>query len=115
VHASAQFLPRKVNTILRKNLKKTDKGLDCPPNQSVNVTDRNANISLYFMYKDGDWRNGRSEQPNSLPEMNKAALNALWRQNFGTPPPEQTRRDLLQARVRKIWLGQTQPRAALHA
>jgi hypothetical protein len=36
-----------------------------------------------------------SEQLNSLPEMNKAALGALWRENFGSPPPEQTRRDLI--------------------
>lgn len=35
-----------------------------------------------------------SEQLNSLPEMNKAALGALWREHFGAPPPEQTRRDL---------------------
>jgi len=37
-----------------------------------------------------------SEQLNSLPEMNKAALGELWREHFGTPPPEQTRRDLRQ-------------------
>ena len=36
-----------------------------------------------------------SEQLNSLPEMNKAALGALWREHFGAPPPEQTRRDLI--------------------
>jgi hypothetical protein len=36
-----------------------------------------------------------SEQLNSLPEMNKAALGALWQEHFGTPPPEQTRRDLI--------------------
>jgi hypothetical protein len=36
-----------------------------------------------------------SEQLNSLPEMNKAALGALWREHFGVPPPEQTRRDLI--------------------
>jgi hypothetical protein len=36
-----------------------------------------------------------SEQLNSLPEMNKAALGGLWREHFGAPPPEQTRRDLI--------------------
>jgi hypothetical protein len=36
-----------------------------------------------------------SEQLNSLPEMNKAALGALWQEHFGAPPPEQTRRDLI--------------------
>jgi hypothetical protein len=36
-----------------------------------------------------------SEQLTSLPEMNKAALCALWREHFGAPPPEQTRRDLI--------------------
>jgi len=36
-----------------------------------------------------------SEQLNSLPEMNKAALGALWLEHFGAPPPEQTRRDLI--------------------
>jgi hypothetical protein len=36
-----------------------------------------------------------SEQLNALPEMNKAALAALWREHFGAPPPEQTRRDLI--------------------
>jgi len=36
-----------------------------------------------------------SEKLNSLPEMNKAALGALWREHFGAPPPEQTRRDLI--------------------
>jgi hypothetical protein len=36
-----------------------------------------------------------SEQLNSLPEMNKAALGALWREHIGTPLPEQTRRDLI--------------------
>lgn len=36
-----------------------------------------------------------SEQLNSLPEMNKAALGVLWREHFGAPPPEQTRRDLI--------------------
>jgi hypothetical protein len=36
-----------------------------------------------------------SEQLNSLPEMNKAALSALWREHFGALPPEQTRRDLI--------------------
>jgi hypothetical protein len=36
-----------------------------------------------------------SEQLNSQHEMNKAALGALWREHFGAPPPEQTRRDLI--------------------
>jgi hypothetical protein len=36
-----------------------------------------------------------SEQLNSLPEMNKAALRALWQEHFGAPPPEQIRRDLM--------------------
>jgi Protein of unknown function (DUF2924) len=36
-----------------------------------------------------------SEQLNSLPEMNKAALGALWQEHFGAPPPEQIRRDLI--------------------
>jgi len=36
-----------------------------------------------------------SEQLNALPEMNKAALSALWREHFGVPPPEKTRRDLI--------------------
>jgi hypothetical protein len=36
-----------------------------------------------------------SEQLNSLPEMNKAALGALSREHFGAAPPEQTRRDLI--------------------
>ena len=36
-----------------------------------------------------------SEQLTALPEMNKAALAALWREHFGTPPPEQIRRDLI--------------------
>jgi hypothetical protein len=36
-----------------------------------------------------------SEQLNALPEMNKAALAALWRAHFGAPPPEQIRRDLI--------------------
>jgi Protein of unknown function (DUF2924) len=36
-----------------------------------------------------------SEQLTSLPEMNKAALGALWQEHFGAPPPEQTRRDLI--------------------
>jgi hypothetical protein len=36
-----------------------------------------------------------SEQLTSLPEMNKAALCALWREHFGAPPPEQTRRGLI--------------------
>jgi hypothetical protein len=36
-----------------------------------------------------------SEQLTSLPEMNKAALGALWQKHFGAPPPEQTRRDLI--------------------
>jgi hypothetical protein len=36
-----------------------------------------------------------SDQLNSLPEMNKAALGALWREHFGAAPPEQTRRDLI--------------------
>jgi hypothetical protein len=36
-----------------------------------------------------------SKQLTSLPAMNKAALGALWREHFGVPPPEQTRRDLI--------------------
>jgi hypothetical protein len=42
-----------------------------------------------------------SEQLTSLPEMNKAALGALWQKHFGAPPPEQTRRDLLLKHARK--------------
>jgi hypothetical protein len=29
-----------------------------------------------------------SEQLNALPEMDKVALAALWREHFGAPPPE---------------------------
>jgi hypothetical protein len=52
-----------------------------------------------------------SEQLNSLPEMNKAALGALWREHFGIPPPEQTRRDLIiRAWPTKFWSKDLQER-----
>jgi putative transposase len=34
----------------------------------------------------GDWTMNVSEQLNSLPEMNKAALHALWQEHFGAVP-----------------------------
>jgi hypothetical protein len=50
-------------------------------------------ISLHIRMATGEM--DVSEQLNSLPEMNKAALGALWREHFGVPQPEQTRRDLI--------------------
>jgi hypothetical protein len=89
LHSMSHFAPainlsprrKSTNPGVKHREIETEKELDCPPDQSVNVTDRY--ISLYIRMETGIM--DVSEQLTSLPEMNKAALGALWQKHFGAP------------------------------